>query len=139
METIRKLYRSEANVLGFVAVAAFSLTLPCTRLGIPFFGAAGVSVARAALGGLGAVVILLVQRAPFPPARDLRDLAIVAATSVIGFPALAAFAMGRAPASHGAVVRALVPLLTALIGSRLSAERLPARFLVGGGFGRAVV
>jgi drug/metabolite transporter (DMT)-like permease len=126
-------------VLGLIAVAAFGLTLPFTRVTVPVFGAVGVSLARAAFGGLGALAVLLVQRAPLPSARDVRALAVVALGTVVGFPLFASLSMGRAPASHGAVVMAIVPLLTAIIGSRLSSERLPVRFWAASVFGSASV
>jgi drug/metabolite transporter (DMT)-like permease len=121
---------AEGTVLGLAAVAAFGLTLPLTRIAVPVFGALEVTAARAALAGLVAAVLLLVERASLPGAAAWRQLAVVALGVVIGFPLFAALSMGRAPASHGAVVMALVPLLTAVIGSRLAAEPLPARFWV---------
>jgi drug/metabolite transporter (DMT)-like permease len=140
MMTIRKLSLStQGTLLGLLAVASFGLTLPLTRIAVPVFGPTGVSVARAAIGGLGALAVLAVQRAPFPAAADRKDLGVVALTTVIGFPILAALSMGRAPASHGAVVMAIVPLLTALIGSRLSSERLPPRFWAASVVGSASV
>src|SRR5882724_10808045 len=132
-------FSSEGTVLGLIAVAAFGLTLPFTRVAVPVFGAAGVSLARAGLGGLGALSVLAAQRAPLPSARDVRELAVVALGTVVGFPIFAALSMGRAPASHGAVVMAIVPLLTAIIGSRLSSERLPARFWLASVLGSGAV
>lgn len=138
--TIGRLYpfateASEGTVLGLIAVAAFGLTLPLTRIAVPFFGPLGVTAARAALGGLAALAILVVQRASLPSPAQRRELVVVALGTAVGFPLFAAFSMNRAPAAHGAVVMAIVPLLTAIVGSRLSSERLPARFWLASVFG----
>ncbi|HEX4340571.1 MAG TPA: DMT family transporter [Polyangiaceae bacterium] len=128
-----------ALLLALVAVAAFGLTLPLTRVAVSAFGAFEVTAARAAIAGVIAGVLLLVERAPLPSAAAWRQLVVIALGSVIGFPLFAALAMGRAPVSHGAVVIALVPLLTAVIGSRLAAERLPRRFWAASLFGTLAV
>jgi drug/metabolite transporter (DMT)-like permease len=87
MMTIGRLYpfateASEGTVLGLIAVAAFGLTLPLTRIAVPFFGPLGVTAARAALGGLAALAILVVQRAPLPSPAQRRELVVVALVSV---------------------------------------------------------
>jgi drug/metabolite transporter (DMT)-like permease len=119
---------SEGTALGLLAVAAFGLTLPMTRVAVPVFGAMGVTSFRAAAAGVVAAALLVAQRAPLPSRAQWRELVVVALGVVAGFPVFAALSMGRAPAAHGAVVMAIVPLLTALVGSRLASERLPARF-----------
>ena len=145
MNTIRGLYRSrigaasEGTILGLFAVVCFGMTLPCTRIAVPLFGAYGVTAIRAALAGLVAALILFVQRAPWPSRAAWRELVVVALGTVLGFPLFAALSMNRAPASHGAVVMALVPPLTAIVGSRLESERLPVRFWVASAAGSACV
>src|SRR5437763_736601 len=130
MEIIPRLYRSAAadmpspigrvaargTWLALRAVAAFGPTLPLTRAAVPLFGPLGVTLVRAALAGVVALAILVVERAPLPRPAALRELAIVALGTVVGFPLFAALSMHRAPASHGAVVMAIVPLLTAIVG-----------------------
>lgn len=115
-------------MLGLVAVAAFGLTLPMTRVAVPVFRAMGVTWFRGAAAGVVAAGLLLAQRSTPPSRAQWKQLVVVALGVVIGFPTFAALSMGRAPAAHGAVVMAVVPLLTALVGSRLAAERLPRRF-----------
>jgi drug/metabolite transporter (DMT)-like permease len=145
MNTILRLYRSrigaasEGTTLGLLAVVCFGLTLPCTRVAVPSFGAHGVTALRAALAGLVAALILVLQRAPWPSRAAFRELIVVALGTVLGFPLFAALSMNQAPASHGAVVVALVPLLTAIVGSRLVSERLPVRFWVASIAGSACV
>ncbi len=126
-------------MLGLIAVAAFGLTLPMTRVAVPVFGAMGVTWFRGAVAGVVAAGLLFAQRAKLPSRAQWRELAVVALGVVVGFPTFAGLSMGRAPAAHGAVVIAVVPLLTALVGSRLAAERLPPRFWAASVAGTAAI
>jgi drug/metabolite transporter (DMT)-like permease len=106
----------QALLLGLLGVVIFGLTLPATRLAVadfdPLFVTAGRSLVAAALASL----TLLWARSPPPLRREWLRLAAFAAFSIIGFPLLMAIAMQYAPASHGAVVLAVLPLLTAMGG-----------------------
>jgi drug/metabolite transporter (DMT)-like permease len=112
-----------ALLLGVLGVAIFGLTLPATRLAVaeldPLFVTAGRSLLAAALASL----TLLWARPPAPLRREWARLAAFAAFSIIGFPLLMAIAMQYAPASHGAVVLAVLPLLTAMAGALVAGER----------------
>jgi len=113
----------QALLLGILGVVIFGLTLPATRLAVadfdPLFVTAGRSLVAAALASL----TLLWARPPPPLRRDWPRLAAFAAFSIIGFPLLMAIAMQYAPASHGAVVLAVLPLLTAMGGALVAGER----------------
>jgi drug/metabolite transporter (DMT)-like permease len=120
--------RLEGTLLGLVSVAAFSLTLPLTRLSLPALGVLVTTAGRAAVAGVVAVALLAASRPELPNARQWRELVVVALGTIVGFPLFASLAMGRVEAGHGAIVVAAVPLLTAIVGSRLGRERLPRRF-----------
>ena len=113
----------QALLLGVLGVTIFGLTLPATRLAVaeldPLFVTAGRSLLAAALASL----TLLWARPPAPLRREWPRLAAFAAFSIIGFPLLMAIAMQYAPASHGAVVLAVLPLLTAMAGALVAGER----------------
>ncbi|MFS0716948.1 DMT family transporter [Arthrobacter sp. 1P04PC] len=98
---------------GLLGVAAFSLTVPMTRLAVggmsPLFIGAGRAVVAAVLAG----VVLAATGQRFPSRRQWLRLAVVAGGIVIGFPLLTSFALHTAAASHGAVVIALLPAATA--------------------------
>jgi drug/metabolite transporter (DMT)-like permease len=112
-----------ALLLGILGVAIFGLTLPATRVAVaeldPLFVTAGRSLVAAALASL----TLLWARPEQPGRRDWPRLAAFAAFSIVGFPLLMAIAMQHAPASHGAVVLAVLPLLTAMAGALVAGER----------------
>ena len=105
------------------ASSIFGLTLPATRLAVaeldPLFVTAGRSLLAAAL----ACIALLWARPQPPQRREWPRLAAFAGFSIIGFPLLMAIAMQHAPASHGAVVLAVLPLLTAMGGALVAGER----------------
>jgi drug/metabolite transporter (DMT)-like permease len=85
----------------------------------PFFLSIGRTVAAAAVAG----PLLLLTRQPWPTARDVRTLAVVAAGVVFGFPTLSAIAMQSVPASHGGVVLGALPLATAIMSVAFAGER----------------
>ena len=101
-------------LLGLIAVALFSLTLPFTRLAVaeldPTFVALGRALVAAGLAGLW----LWQQRAPLPRREQWLPLALVSLGCVLGFPWLTSIAMRSLPASHGAVLVGILPLATAV-------------------------
>jgi drug/metabolite transporter (DMT)-like permease len=113
-------------ILGFVGVAVFSLTLPFTRLAVREFDPLFLSIGRTVVAALVALPLLLLTRQPRPDRSDLKTLIIIAAGVVLGFPILSSVAMKTAPASHGSVVLALLPLGTAFMSTIFAGER-PSR------------
>ena len=113
---------------GLLGVAAFSFTVPFTRVAVaglsPLFIGSGRAVVAAALAS--AALVLTRQR--FPLGRQWIRLAVVAGGIVVGFPLLTSFALTSAPASHGAVVIALLPAATATAAVLRGHERPPAAF-----------
>jgi len=98
---------------GLLGVAAFSFTVPFTRVAVaglsPLFIGSGRAVVAATLASVA--LILTRQRLPLP--RQWARLAVVGGGIVVGFPLLTSFALTSVPASHGAVVIALLPAATA--------------------------
>jgi drug/metabolite transporter (DMT)-like permease len=68
---------------------------------------------------------------------DPADLAVVGGGVVVGFPMLTSVALTSAPASHGAVVIALLPAATAVLAVLRGHERPPTSFWVMAGVGAA--
>lgn len=115
---------------GLLGVAAFSFTLPFTRIAIgglsPLFIGSGRSVVAALLAGIA----LAVTRQRPPTTVQWWRLAIVAGGVVAGFPLLTSFAMTATPASHGAVVIGLLPAATAVAVVLRTRERPVRSFWV---------
>lgn len=110
-------------VLGLIAVVCFGLTLPATRIALTGLDPWLIGLGRGVVAGVAAGVVLAVTRAKWPPRETWRDLFITAGGVVLGFPLFATLAMQYAPAAHGAVVLAILPLLTAVGGVLLAGER----------------
>ncbi len=115
-------------LLGLVGVVAFGLTLPATRIAVAEFDPVAVGIGRSAVAAIIAALILAGRRCPVPCRRHLPLIVVTAAGIVIGFPVLSAMAMKWAPASHGGVVLAVLPLTTAIAAVALAGERPSAGF-----------
>ncbi len=127
-------------LLGLFGVFLFGGTLPATRILAGSIDPVLITLARAAIAGLAALLILAAARMPvLPPRAEWRGLAIVALTLVVGFPLMMAMAMAHVPASHGAVMLGILPLATAAAGCLFSPERPSLGFWLVGALGSATV
>ena len=131
--------RRRGLVWGLLGVAAFSVTLPATRVAVASLDPVFVGLGRAVVAALLAAIGLVATRAPWPPRALWPRLALVAAGVVVGFPLLSAWALQHVPASHGAVVIGVLPLATAAAGAWLAHERPSRRFWTFAIAGSAVV
>jgi drug/metabolite transporter (DMT)-like permease len=111
---------------GLAGVVMFAATLPMTKLAVgtvaapqlsPWF----VTFGRAAVAGLLSVLYLLWQRQRgtlnVPTRAEWPLVALTAFGVIVGFPLFLALALRTVPSTHGAVVTALLPLSTALLGA----------------------
>lgn len=126
-------------LLGLLAVVAFAVTLPATRVAVraldPVFVGLGRAVGAAVLAG----GFLLATRQRLPSREQIKSLAVVAGGVVVGFPLLSAWAMRHVDASHGGVVLGILPMATAATGAMFSGERPSARFWLCALIGSALV
>ncbi|PSK86276.1 drug/metabolite transporter (DMT)-like permease [Murinocardiopsis flavida] len=124
---------------GLLGVAAFSFTVPFTRLAVeggamsPLFVGSG----RAVIAALLAAVALRLTRQRAPRGAQWIRVGIVAGGAVVGFPLLTSYALTTAPASHGAVVIALLPAATAAMAVVRARERPRASFWAAAATGAA--
>src|ERR1019366_5783672 len=91
-------------LLGFIGMCLFAGTLPATRLAVSGFDPLFLTVARAALAGSAALIVLLITRRRLPPRSLWLEMFVAAVCTVVGFPLFAALAMMTVPAAHGGVV-----------------------------------
>jgi drug/metabolite transporter (DMT)-like permease len=117
-------------VWGLLGVFSFSLTLPATKAALTALSPLTVGLGRALVAAVLAGLVLLLKRGRVPTWRQTRQLVIVAAGVVGGFPFLTAWAMERVPASHGAIVLALLPLATAGAAAFFAGERPSRRYWI---------
>lgn len=130
-------HEREALVWGLVGVTLFAATLPMTRLAVgsdaapqlsPWF----VTFGRAAVAGVLSAFYLLWQRQwgrlNRPQGREWALLGMTAFGVIVGFPLFLALALRHVPSTHGAVVTALLPLSTAVLGALWFRQRPSAGF-----------
>lgn len=124
---------------GLLGVAAFSLTVPLTRIALLDGGMepAFIGAGRAVVAALLAAAALALTRQRLPRGPQWARLALVSAGVVAGFPLLTSFALATAPAGHSAVVIALLPAATAVMVVLRTQERPPRLFWVMAGLGAA--
>ncbi|GAA1970660.1 DMT family transporter [Amycolatopsis minnesotensis] len=115
---------------GLLGVAAFSFTVPFTRVAVESGGISPLFIgsARAVVAALLAAAALAVTKQRLPVGVQWARLAVVAGGVVVGFPVLTSFALTTAPASHGAVVIAVLPAATAVTAVLRGHERPPKSF-----------
>ncbi|MGL4745271.1 MAG: DMT family transporter [Dermatophilaceae bacterium] len=114
-------------IWGFIGVAAFSFTVPLTRVAVQAgMNATFVGAARSVVAGLLAAGSLVLTRQAVPRAGQWVRVVVVALGVVVGFPMLTSFALVSTPASHGAVVIATLPAATAVAVVMRTSER-PSR------------
>ncbi|WP_051898303.1 DMT family transporter [Sciscionella sediminilitoris] len=122
---------------GLLGVTAFSFTVPFTRVAVASGGMSPLFIgsARAVIAAVLAAAALALTRQRLPRGVQWARVAVVAGGAVVGFPLLTSFALTTAPASHGAVVIALLPSATAVLAVLRGRERPPKPFWIMAGLG----
>ncbi|MFD6061698.1 DMT family transporter [Rhodococcus wratislaviensis] len=120
---------------GLLGVAAFSFTVPFTRVAVGGLSPLFIGSGRAVIAAVLAAAALTLTRQRLPQRAQWMRLAVVAAGIVFGFPLLTSFALTTASASHGAVVIALLPAATAVTAVLRGKERPPLSFWIMAGVG----
>lgn len=113
---------------GFVGVVAFSFTVVFTRVAVGGVSPLLIGCGRAVIAAALAAGALMLTRQARPSTRQWLRLTIVAGGIVVGFPLLTSYALTTVPASHGAVVIALLPAATAAVAVLRTHERPPRSF-----------
>lgn len=123
---------------GLLGVASFSLTLPLTRIAVGGLSPLFIGAGRAAVAAVLAAVALGVTRQRLPTGAQWVRLGVVAGGIVVGFPFLTSFALATTPATHAAVVIALLPAATAVVAAVRTRARPGRLFWVTAAIGAVV-
>lgn len=115
--------RTQGWINGFIGVVIFSGSLPATRLAVMEFDPVFLTVIRATLAALLAVLLLGVFKEKRPTRQQWLPLAIVSLGVVIGFPLLTALALQYVTSAHSIVFIGLLPLATAVFAVWRGGER----------------
>jgi EamA-like transporter family. len=108
---------------GFIGVVLFSGSLPATRMAVLAFDPVFVTLARASIAGLLALITLVVFKEKRPEKKQLGSLCIVAIGCVVGFPLLSALALQQITSAHSIVFIGILPVSTAVFGIIRGGER----------------
>jgi drug/metabolite transporter (DMT)-like permease len=115
---------------GLLGVAAFSFTVPFTRVAVGGLSPLFIGSGRAVIAALLAAAALTLTGQRRPTGIQCARLAVVAGGVVAGFPLLTSYALRTVPAAHGAVVIALLPAATAVTAAVRGKERPPPSFWI---------
>lgn len=129
----------EGWINGFIGMLIFSGSLAATRVAVFGFDPVFLTVARAAIAGLIAAVLLRLLRQPRPSPDNWRSVLIVALGVVVGFPLLTALALQYITAARSIVFIGLLPLCTAIFAVLRAGERPQPVFWVFALAGSALV
>ena len=124
---------------GFVGMIIFSGSLPATRAAVLDFDPLFLTVARASIAGLLALLLVITLRGKRPNGAQVLSLIVVALGVVIGFPLLTAFALQHVTSAHSIVFLGLLPLATAIFGVLRGGERPRPAFWIFSGLGSLLV
>jgi drug/metabolite transporter (DMT)-like permease len=124
---------------GLLGILAFSFTLPFTRVAVVSINPLFMTTGRAALAGVFALIVFAVVRPRLPHRQQFLRLVIVALGVVVGFPLFTSMALQSVPSSHGTVVIALLPAVTALFVVIRTGERPSSIFWIASLAGAAAV
>jgi len=108
---------------GFIGVVLFSGSLPATRVAVLEFNPVFLTVARASIAGILALIALLVFKEKRPDRKQIFPLTIVALGVVVGFPLLSALALKYVTSAHSIIFIGILPVATAVFGIIRGGER----------------
>ena len=115
-----------------LAVVIWGATPAATKYAVAEIDAFAVGMLRTALAGLAVAPVILLLRLPLPRAGGgWRLLLISTASGFVGFPLLFSLALAYTSTAHAALLLALAPVLTGLIGEVVE-HRWPGRWWWGG-------
>lgn len=130
---------TQAALLGFLGVLAFSFSLPATRLAVADLDPWFVGIGRAVVAGALAGALLTIRRVPRPRREDLPGFALVSLGVVIGFPVFTSLALRELTSADATVIVGLLPAVTAMWAVARAGERPSPRFWLAAVAGLAAV
>lgn len=108
---------------GFIGVVLFSGGLPATKLAVMEMSPTFVTIVRAAVAGILALIVLWLGKEKRPVKEQLTPLLLVSLGCVVGFPLLSALALQYLTSAHSIVFLGMLPLATAVFGVMRGGER----------------
>ena len=122
-------------VKGLFAVVLFAMTVPMTKLALPFFSPELIASSRAFIAGLLALIVINLNGWSLPDKKTLAWLALAGTGVVVGFPYLLSYSLVNLSAANMGVVLAGLPLMTSVFAVVIMKERNGLRFWISSGLG----
>ncbi|MFJ3486759.1 DMT family transporter [Pseudomonas sp. NPDC090202] len=119
----RSTHNTRGWLNGLLGVIIFSGSLPATRIAVQQFDPVFLTVARASIAGVLAVLLLWLLKEKRPAKHQWLPLTVVALGVVLGFPLLTALALQYVTSAHSIVFVGLLPLATASFAVMRGGER----------------
>jgi drug/metabolite transporter (DMT)-like permease len=126
-------------LFAFIAVFAFSLSLPFTKMALKSFDPLFTAFARPVIAAFLAIPLMLALKVPALPRHLWRPMAFTALGAVFGWPILIAIALERTTSSHVSVISAVMPLVTAIIAVIRNKKHPGTSFWVASSLGTALL
>ena len=114
---------SQGWLNGIIGVVLFSGSLPATRIAVLEVDPIFLTVARACIAGILAIISLLLFKEKRPAKKQIIPLLVVVLGVVVGFPLLSALALKHITSAHSIVFIGILPLATAVFGIIRGNER----------------
>lgn len=130
---------SYGQAKGLLAVVLFAMTVPMTKLALPFFSAELIASARAFIAGLMALVVININAWSLPNKKILAWLFLGGTGVVIGFPYLLSYSLINLSAANMGVVLAGLPLMTSLFAVLIMRERNGLKFWISSAAGAGLL
>lgn len=110
-------------LLVFIGVLCFATSLPFTQWAVAGLDPFSAGVGRATIGAIFSLITLLILRPPLPKGAQWRHLAYVGVGTGFIFPGSTALSTVTVPANEGAIVIAILPLVTAVAAYFIERDR----------------
>ena len=124
---------------GFFAVVLFAMTVPMTKLALPFFSPELIASFRAFIAGLLALIVINLNDWPLPTKKIVAWLLLAGIGVVVGFPYLLSYSLVNLSAANMGVVLAGLPLMTSVFAVVIMKERNGLRFWISAGLGTLIL
>lgn len=124
---------------GLFAVVLFAMTVPMTKLALPFFSPELIASSRAFIAGLLALFVVWANHWDLPDKKTSAWLLLAGTGIVIGFPYLLSYSLINLSAANMGVVLAGLPLMTSLFAVVIMGERHSRSFWISSGFGATLL
>jgi len=123
---------NKAYFFALIGIILFSITAPATKVALGEnnigLSPAFITFGRSALAGFLAILYLILKRKKIPDIKFLYLFILSSLTLTVGFPIGLSTGLQYSTSVHSAVILGFLPLLTAILASIYSRQKVPKLF-----------